>query len=91
MILIGTRSCEGSKGANRRCASPECIEHLSCHITFLTQEQLALAVEVERNFVSLIERGVNQPSIRVIFKLGDALGVPPSKMMKLVEALIKSD
>lgn len=57
----------------------------------LTQEQLALAAEVERNFVSLIERGVNQPSIRVIFKLGDALGVQPSKMMELVEARINNE
>jgi transcriptional regulator with XRE-family HTH domain len=51
----------------------------------LTQEQLALAAEVERNFVSLIERGVNQPSIRVIFKLAGALGVRASAMIEEVE------
>ncbi len=51
----------------------------------LSQEQLAFAAEVERNFVSLIERGVNQPTIRVIFKLAQALGTPPSVMMLLVE------
>jgi transcriptional regulator with XRE-family HTH domain len=51
----------------------------------LSQEQLALEAGIERNFVSLIERGVNQPTIRVIFKLGAALDVDPSEMMKAVE------
>lgn len=51
----------------------------------LSQEQLALEAGVERNFVSLIERGVNQPTIRIIFKLAAALHVTPSDMMKAVE------
>jgi transcriptional regulator with XRE-family HTH domain len=51
----------------------------------LSQEQLAFAAEIERNYVSLIERGVNQPSIRVIFKLAYALGIPASQMLVLVE------
>lgn len=51
----------------------------------LSQEQLALAAGIERNFVSLIERGVNQPTIRVIFKLAAALNVDPSAMLKAVE------
>ncbi|MRW94874.1 helix-turn-helix domain-containing protein [Duganella sp. FT80W] len=51
----------------------------------LSQEQLAFAAGVERNFVSLIERGVNQPTIRVIFKLAHALGVPASKIILSVE------
>jgi transcriptional regulator with XRE-family HTH domain len=55
----------------------------------LSQEQLAFAAEIERNFVSLIERGVNQPTIRVIFKLAQALGLPPSTMILLVEEKLK--
>lgn len=51
----------------------------------LTQEQLALEAGVERNFVSLIERGVNQPTIRIIFKLALVLRVHPSEMLKAVE------
>ena len=51
----------------------------------LSQEQLSFEAEIERNFVSLIERGVNQPTIRVIFKLASALGTPPSEMLALVE------
>ena len=55
-----------------------------------SQEQLAFAAGVERNFVSLIERGVNQPTIRVIFKLAQALGVPASKIIQSVEEKLKS-
>jgi transcriptional regulator with XRE-family HTH domain len=51
----------------------------------LSQEQLALEAEVERNFVSLIERGVNQPTIRVIFRLAAALQLKPSKLIELTE------
>lgn len=55
-----------------------------------TQEQLALAADVERNFVSLIERGINQPSIRVIFKLSRALKIPASEMILLVEEKLEA-
>ena len=55
----------------------------------LSQEQLALDAGIERNFVSLIERGVNQPSIRVIFKLAHALAISPSAMLILVEDIVQ--
>jgi len=35
----------------------------------LSQEALAYEAEVQRNFVSLIERGQNQPSISTLWKL----------------------
>lgn len=57
----------------------------------LSQEQLAFAAEIERNFVSLIERGVNQPTIRIVFKLSQALGIPASRMIQLVEAEMQRD
>jgi transcriptional regulator with XRE-family HTH domain len=57
----------------------------------LTQEQLALQAGVERNFVSLIERGVNQPTIRIIFKLAVVLQVTPSEMLKAVEGLLRRE
>ncbi|MFZ6871914.1 helix-turn-helix domain-containing protein [Undibacterium sp. Di27W] len=51
----------------------------------LTQEQLGFDAQVERKYVSLIELGQNQPTVRVIFKLAAALDTTPSRMMKLVE------
>ena len=56
----------------------------------LSQEQLSFKAEIERNFVSLIERGVNQPTIRVIFKLANALGTSPSIMLGLVEEELRA-
>ena len=52
----------------------------------LTQEQLALEAGIERNYVSLIERGINQPALRMIFKLAEALGTSPSEILRHVEA-----
>ncbi len=51
----------------------------------MSQEQLALTAGIERNFVSLIERGVNQPTIRIIFKLANALNTPPARLVELTE------
>lgn len=55
----------------------------------LTQEELSFKAEIERNYVSLIERGVNQPTIRIIFKLATALNTKPSKIFSMVECEIE--
>lgn len=55
----------------------------------MTQEQLALEADVQRNYVSLIERGVNQPTITIIFKLAAALKCRPSALIAEVEAIAK--
>lgn len=41
----------------------------------LSQEALALSAEVDRTYVSQIERGVGNPSLMVLCKLGTTLGV----------------
>ncbi|MFF7061934.1 helix-turn-helix domain-containing protein [Pseudomonas sp. NPDC008258] len=55
----------------------------------LSQEQLALEAGIQRNYVSLIERGINQPTITIIFKLADALGCKPSALIADVETIIR--
>lgn len=52
----------------------------------MSQEELALEAGIQRNYVSLIERGINQPTITIIFKLSAALEIKPSKVIALVEA-----
>lgn len=47
----------------------------------LTQEQLGLESGVQRNFISLIETGQNQPTITTIFKLATALGMKASELV----------
>jgi transcriptional regulator with XRE-family HTH domain len=51
----------------------------------LTQEQLALAADVDRTFVSMIERGERQPTVRVIFRFAAALGVAPGRLIDMTE------
>ena len=51
----------------------------------LSQEALALEAEVQRNYVSLMELGRNQPTVTVIFKLAKALGIKPSKLIQMVD------
>lgn len=50
-----------------------------------SQENLAFEAGIDRNYVSLIELGRNQPTICVIFKLAKALNTEPSKMIKMTE------
>lgn len=38
-----------------------------------TQEQLAHEAELQRNYVSLMERGINQPTITTLIKLATPL------------------
>ncbi|WP_175725609.1 helix-turn-helix domain-containing protein [Burkholderia ambifaria] len=51
----------------------------------LSQEALAHAAEVERNYVSLIELGRHSASIRILFKLCAVLELRPSELFVLVE------
>ena len=50
-----------------------------------TQTDLALRADADRNYVSLIELGRNSPSVRLMFRLCDALDITPSDMLKDVE------
>lgn len=51
----------------------------------LTQEQLGLESGVQRNFISLIENGQNQPTINTISRLARALGMKASQLVAEAE------
>jgi len=53
-----------------------------------TQTDLALRAGVDRNYVSLIELGRNSPSVRMMYRLCDALDIRPSDLLKDVERRI---
>jgi transcriptional regulator with XRE-family HTH domain len=55
----------------------------------LSQENLGFAADLQRNYISLMELGQNQPTITTIFKLASALEIKPSDLIKLVEVEIK--
>ena len=51
----------------------------------LSQEQLGMEAGVQRNFISLIERGQNQPTINTIARLARALGIKASELVAEAE------
>src|ERR1035437_7435721 len=57
----------------------------------LSQEQLGLESSVQRNFISLIETGQNQPTIGTIFRLAAALKVKPSQLVEMAEKLLADE
>lgn len=52
----------------------------------LSQEALSFACHRHRTYVSLLERGMNAPSITTLWMMSEALGVTPSGVIRRVEA-----
>ncbi|WP_457326274.1 helix-turn-helix domain-containing protein [Roseateles sp. P5_E11] len=52
----------------------------------LTQEQLGFEAGVERNFISMLERGERQPSLTTLMKLARPLHSSASHLVALVES-----
>lgn len=49
----------------------------------LSQEQLALDAGMERSYVSDLERGTRNPSVRALGRLAEALGVEPKRLLEV--------
>jgi len=54
----------------------------------LSQEALALESGLDRTFVSLLERGLRQPSLTTILQLARSLGVAPDDLVAEVVAVL---
>ena len=48
----------------------------------MTQEQLALEVGMERSYISDLERGTRNPSVRALGRLAEALSVEPAALLE---------
>ncbi len=55
----------------------------------VSQEALALSADVDRTFVSQIERGIRQPTLTTLCKLARALDVQPSTLVSRMEKLLR--
>jgi transcriptional regulator with XRE-family HTH domain len=59
------------------------------HASGVSQESLALAAEVDRTFVSQMERGIRQPTLTTLWKLATALNVQPSTLVLKMERTLR--
>ena len=48
----------------------------------ISQEGLALECGLDRTFISMLERGLRQPSLASIFSIAEALEIKPSTLIK---------
>jgi len=51
----------------------------------LSQEQLADLCDLDRTYISLIERGLRQPTLKTIFRIASSFELPPSELIRRVE------
>ena len=54
----------------------------------LSQEKLAELADLDRSYISLLERGLKQPSLATIFALSKALGIKPHQFIEEVEKMV---
>jgi transcriptional regulator with XRE-family HTH domain len=57
----------------------------------LTQEALAEASDCHVNHVSFLERGINSPTLMLVFHLAAALGLPPAELVIRVEKRLRPE
>jgi transcriptional regulator with XRE-family HTH domain len=48
----------------------------------MSQERLALDAGMERSYVSDLERGMRNPSVRALGRLAEALGIEPKLLLE---------
>lgn len=48
----------------------------------LSQEELAFQCDIDRTYISKIERGIANPSLLVLFKISDVLQVEIKELLK---------
>lgn len=57
----------------------------------ISQEELALECGLDRTYISLLERGRRQPTLKSLFKISKILKVTPSEFVLAVEKKIKEN
>lgn len=51
----------------------------------ISQENLAYESELDRSFISMMERGLRLPTLATLFQISKALKKSPSEIVKLIE------
>jgi transcriptional regulator with XRE-family HTH domain len=54
----------------------------------MSQQELADYAEMDRTYLSDLERGLNYPSLNTIYKLADVLKIKPHELILRVDKLV---
>ena len=54
----------------------------------LSQEELGFESDYHRTYISQLERGQKNPSLKAIFRLARVLGITPSEMIRRIESRV---
>ncbi len=57
----------------------------------ISQERLALMSDLDRTYISLLERGLRQPSLKTILQLSKSLDISAVKLIATVEEMLYED
>ncbi len=55
----------------------------------LSQEELGFESNYHRTYISQLERGQKNPSLKAIFRLARVLGIRPSEMIRRIESRVE--
>jgi transcriptional regulator with XRE-family HTH domain len=55
----------------------------------LSQEKLAELSELDRTYISMLERGLRQPTVGTLFAVAAALGIRASEIIRAAEERLK--
>lgn len=56
-----------------------------------TQEALAFEADLQRHYISLLERGASSPTLKSLFKLAGALNISPDELVARVVAELRNN
>lgn len=57
----------------------------------LSQEKLAQESNLDRTYISLLERGLRQPSITTVFQLSTALKISSTEIISVLETKVNEN
>ena len=55
----------------------------------LSQQELALQSELDRTYISLLERGLRQPSLTTLIVLASTLDIDPAELVQRTTAFLR--
>ncbi|WP_201759549.1 MULTISPECIES: helix-turn-helix domain-containing protein [Anaerotruncus] len=74
---------------HRRKCPPYRISHNFQEEKQLSQEVVSGFADIGRTHLSAIERGIRKPTLETLFRIAEALKVPPSALVAEIEEAVK--